>query len=113
MIEFESIAVDAVTTPPLIVIEPAVIAWPTVIPPVLPSLPKVIDDAPVPMFMPRLLNVAAKLLVSGRITIVPVVANSLGMLEFCVTTSAAKVIGLELVETIAVTPTGLVARAPR
>ena len=75
-------AVDAVTTPPLSVIEPAVIAWPTVIPPVLPSLPKVIDEAAVPMFIPRLLKVAAKLLVNGRMTIAPVVANSLGMLVF-------------------------------
>ena len=112
-IEFVSIAVDVVTTPPLIVIEPAVIAWPTVIPPVLPSLPKVIEEAPVPMFIPELLKVAAKLLVSGRIKIAPVVAYSLGMLVFCVTTSAAKVIGLDVLETIAVTPTGLVARAPR
>ena len=81
--------------------------------PVLPSLPKVIDDAPLPMLMAWLLKVAAKLLVSGRITIAPVVANSLVCAVFWVTMSATMVIGLELVETMAVTPTGLVARAPR
>ncbi|CAB4637974.1 unannotated protein [freshwater metagenome] len=61
---------------------PAVKAVPTVIPPVLPSLPKVIEEAPVPMFMEVLLNAAAKLFVSGRTTIAPVVENSLDWAEF-------------------------------
>ncbi len=76
-IEFVSNAAVEETTPPLSVMLPAVKDWLTVMPPVFPSLPNVIDDAAVPMFIARLLNVAAKLLVSGRITIAPVVANSL------------------------------------